>query len=69
MNFQQKIAVGVLDILLIVEICASIIIANHDPENFTPIFFKYFFAMLIPTLIVSKIAIKMLRSRESESKA
>ncbi len=66
MNFRQKVAVIAMDVMIIAELCISIIFANQDVENFNPIFFKYFFSMLIPTLIIARIAVKRLRSKETE---
>lgn len=67
MNIHQKITVAVLDILILVELCASIYIANLYPESFTPAFFKSFFSMLLPTLVVATIVVKRLRSPQIET--
>ncbi|MEM5788728.1 MAG: hypothetical protein AAGU11_15570 [Syntrophobacteraceae bacterium] len=65
MNFQQKIAVGVTDIAILVELAVSLYFSNKDPDNFTSVFLKYFFTMLIPTLILAKISIRRLGTAES----
>jgi len=65
MNFHQKIAIGVVDIAVLVELCLSLYFSNKDLENFTALFFKYFFTMLVPTLILAKVFIKRLGSAES----
>jgi hypothetical protein len=67
MNIEQKIAVGVTDIIVLAELCGSLYWANMDLDNFTALFFKYFFITLIPTLILAKIFIKRLGTRESGS--
>jgi hypothetical protein len=67
MNIEQKIAVGVIDVIVLAELCVSLYLANKDLENFTPLFFKYFFMLLIPTLILAWIFIKKFGSRESQS--
>jgi hypothetical protein len=61
MNLRQKVAVGVLDVLVLVELCVSIYFANRSFEDFTGVFFSYFFSMVIPTLIIAGIVIKRLR--------
>ena len=68
MNLQQKIAVAVMDVALLVELCISMYFAQKNPENFTPVFFKYFLIMVIPTLVLAMIVVKILRSREPEIK-
>jgi len=55
MNKRQKIAVVILNILIITELFISMYLAHKDPENFSLVFFKYFFMMLIPTLILAKV--------------
>jgi hypothetical protein len=65
MNIRQKIAVGITDIAILVELCVSLYIASHDPENYSSVFFKYFFTMLVPTLVFAKISIKRLGLGES----
>ncbi len=66
MNFRQKVAVGILDILILAELSASIYFANRSSEDFTGVFFTYFFSMVIPTLILARIVIKRLRSQDPE---
>ncbi|MEN6440448.1 MAG: hypothetical protein ABFD97_17885 [Syntrophobacter sp.] len=65
MNSQQKIAIGIVDVAVLAELCLSLYISNKDIDNFTPLFFKYFFSMLVPTLILAKVFIKRLGSGES----
>jgi hypothetical protein len=64
MNFPQKVAVAIADVAVLGELALSIYLANKDLMNFTPVFFKYFLGMLIPTLILAKIVIKRLRTQE-----
>ena len=66
MSFHRTVSVAVLDVLIIIELAISIYVANLDPESFTPVFFKYFFAMLVPTLISAKILLRRFRTAEAE---
>ena len=66
MNIRQKVVIGILDVLMIAELCVSMYFANQDQTNFTPVFFKSFVVMIVPTLIAARIAIKRLRSAEPE---
>lgn len=66
MNFRQKVAVGILDVVIIAEVCFSIYMGSRDPENLTPIFLKTFFTMAVPTLIIARIVIKRMRTPEIE---
>ena len=67
MNFHQKVAVAVTDILVIGELCVSMYFASRDPENLTPVFVKSFLCMLIPTLLLAKVIVSRLRSKEEDS--
>jgi hypothetical protein len=62
MNMQQKIVIAILDVVMIVELCISMYLANSDPSNFTSAFCKSFFSMLIPTLVVARIMVKRFRA-------
>jgi hypothetical protein len=66
MNFRQKVAVVILDVLIIAELCVSLYLGNQDPENLTPIFFKSFLTMVIPTLIIARVIIKRMGTPEVE---
>ena len=60
MNFQQKIAVGIADVVVLIELCVSLLFANMDPDNLSSIFFKYFFSMLVPTLVLATVFVRRL---------
>jgi hypothetical protein len=66
MNFSQKIVIALVDIALIVELCVSMYFANQNPDRFTPLFMKYFFSMLIPTLVLAKVGVNRLRFKKLE---
>lgn len=66
MNIKQKIAIAAIDILILAELCISMYFAVKNPDNFTSVFFKVFLGMLIPTLIISRIIVKRLRSVETK---
>ena len=67
MNFRQKVAVAILDITVIAELCVSMYLATHDPDNLTPVFLKSFLTMVIPTLLLGRVVIKRLGSKEPDS--
>jgi len=66
-NKRQRIAQVILNVLIIAELCVSVVLAGREPELFTIIFFKYFFMMLIPTVILGIFALKLLRTREPQT--
>lgn len=66
MNNRQKIALLIVNLVLVVELCYSMYLCSKDPENLTSIFFKWFFLVMIPTFIVGRFVVKRLRSKEPE---
>ena len=62
MNLKQRIAVILMNLAMLTELTISIYLSSGDPENFTALFCKYFFSMLIPTLITAKLVVKRLGS-------
>lgn len=67
MNFRQKVAVAILDVVIIAELCVSMYLAAQDPDNLTPAFMKSFFTMVVPTLLLAKLIIGRLGSKEPDS--
>jgi hypothetical protein len=50
MNIGHLMLVIFLNVLVLAELCIAMYMASADPENFTPVFMKVFFGLLIPTL-------------------
>jgi hypothetical protein len=66
MNLAQKLTIVTMDLLLLLELCISMYLANRQPDAFTLVFMRSFFMMCVPTLILTKILVGRLRSRDSE---
>jgi hypothetical protein len=64
MNMQQKIVIILADCLILVEVFIAMYFAHQNAEQLTALFVKYFFSMLVPTLIFTKVAMRLLRTRE-----
>ncbi|HDQ39634.1 MAG TPA: hypothetical protein ENN39_01190 [Desulfonatronum sp.] len=67
MNTRQKIAVVVIDILLLAAVAVAIGTANQHPDQFTPMFFKVFFALFLPILGLGIFTVKKMRSKQPDS--
>lgn len=63
LSTRQKITVVVLDVLIIAELCLAMYLASMNPEEFTPVFMKRFFAMLVPTMIAGYVAVRLFREK------
>lgn len=64
MSTRRIIAIVILNIILLAELCYSLYKASKDPENMTLIFLKIFFFMVIPTFIIGRFVIRRLLSKE-----
>jgi hypothetical protein len=60
------IRVVIVNILVLAELCAAMYMANQNPEEFTPTFFKVFFSLLAPTLILAAISKRFVRPKRKE---
>jgi hypothetical protein len=69
MNTRQKIAVIVMDVLMLVELAVAIAWASRNPDSFTPMFMKSFFLMFVPTLALGFHVIRKLGRASSHGHA
>ena len=61
MNTRNWLLVIAVDVLILVELAVAMYVASVHPDEFELMFMKSFFGMLIPTLVVSFLAKRMLR--------
>ena len=69
LNSRQRWAVVCMDVAMLAEVTLSVYLASRQPDEFTPIFMKVFFSMLIPTIAAGNFAIRRLRDRTPETGA
>jgi hypothetical protein len=69
LNSRQRWAVVCMDVAMLAEVTLSVYLASRQPDDFTPIFMKVFFSMLIPTIAAGIFAIRRLRDRTPETGA
>jgi len=60
-NTRNWLLVIVVDVLILVELAVAMYVASVHPDNFELMFMKSFFGMLLPTLVLSFLAKRMLR--------
>jgi len=65
LNFRQKIVVIALDALLLVELCIAMYFANLAPDAFTPTFVKFFFSLLLPTVLSALFLLRRFKTRSA----
>jgi hypothetical protein len=64
LTLPHIIRVVTVNVLVLVELCIAMYMAAQNPEEFTPVFFKVFFALLVPTLILGVISKRFIRPKE-----
>ncbi len=62
-NFRQKMAVVILDILILAELTGCLYWSNRFGEELTRIFLSTYLPMVLVTMIIGKICISRLRAR------
>jgi hypothetical protein len=67
MNIKQKMTVVIMDILILAQLSYSIYRGQQNAGDMVPIFFKTFIPLVIGTLIIGRIVIKRLRTKEQTS--
>jgi len=67
MNFKQRIVLIAMDILILMELMLSIYLGYHNQENITVVFLKTYIPAVIVTIIIGRMFIKRLRSKEVNS--
>ncbi len=66
---RQRLAVIALDVALVAEVTLSVYLASRDPDAFTPVFLKSFFAMCLPTVAAAIVVIRRLGGRRGQGAA
>lgn len=69
LNGRQRLAVILMDVAMLAEVTLSVYLASKQPDDFTPVFMKVFFSMLIPTIAAGIFAIRRFRDRTPETGA
>lgn len=62
-SLAQKIFAVVVNLLVLGEVTIAMYFASQQPDSMTPIFFKVFFALLVPTLIGAYLVKRFINSR------
>jgi hypothetical protein len=60
------IRIVTVNLLMLVELCVAMYLANENPEEFTAVFFKVFFSLLVPTLILASVCKRLMRSKAKQ---
>jgi hypothetical protein len=67
MNRRRTVAVIILDLLVIAELCIAMYCANENREDFTLVFLKVFFGLLIPTFLLWRFVLRKLSTEKAET--
>lgn len=53
LHLPHILYVTAVNVLVLAELCAAMYMATQNPDEFTPVFFKVFFSLLAPTLVLA----------------
>jgi hypothetical protein len=67
MNLKQKMTVAIIDLFILAQLSYSIYRGQQHPEEMVVIFLKTFIPLVIATLIIGRIVIRKLRTKEQVS--
>ncbi len=62
-SFALRLLAVAVNILVLAELCVAMYFGSQDMDNITPIFFKVFFSLLIPTIVGTIIMRRILSAR------
>ena len=66
LSLPNFIRLAIINILVLVELCFAMYMAKQEPEEFTPVFFKVFFSLLVPTLILGILSKRFIRPKAKQ---
>jgi hypothetical protein len=49
-----------VNFFVLAELCVAMYMAAQEPDEFTPVFFKVFFSLLAPTLVLAAVGKRLL---------
>lgn len=61
---RLKLFALLINVLVIGELFVSMYFANQTPERLTPVFFKIFFSLLVPTLVLAFVGRRLIAKAE-----
>lgn len=62
-SFALRLLAVAVNVLVLAELCVAMYFGSQDMDNITPIFFKVFFSLLIPTIVGTIIMRRILSAR------
>ncbi len=62
---RMKLFAVCVNVLVLAELTLAMYFAAQDPDRLTPVFFKIFFSLLVPTIIAAIIGRRLIARAES----
>ncbi len=53
-----------INVLVVSELCVAMYFAQQTPDRLTPVFFKVFFSLLVPTLVAAVVGRRLIAKAE-----
>jgi|GEM_PF-1248891 len=62
-SLPHLIRITVINLLVLAELCFAMYMAAKNPEEFNPVFFKVFFLLFVPTMILGIVSKRFIRPK------
>jgi len=66
LSLPHLIRVAVINLLVLAELFFAVYKASQNPDEFTPVFYKVFFALFVPTLILGIVSKRFIRPKRPQ---
>lgn len=63
-NPRMRLFAVLINFLVISELCVAMYFAQQTPDRLTPVFFKVFFSLLVPTLVAAVVGRRLIAKAE-----
>lgn len=61
---RMRLFALLINLMVISELCVAIYFAQQTPDRLTPVFFKVFFSLLVPTLLAAVVGRRLIAKAE-----
>jgi len=65
-TLPNLIRLAAINILVLTDLCVAMYMAAQNREEFTPVFFKVFFSLLVPILVLALVSKRFIRRWEKQ---
>lgn len=61
---RMRLFALLINVMVVSELCVAMYFAQQTPDRLTPVFFKVFFSLLVPTLVAAVVGRRLIAKAE-----